>query len=129
MKVYSGINIQFPISRLILEGKKTIETRTYKLPDKYIGQELLIIETPGPSGDFKSRIVGKIVFSRSFKYESKKAFYQDQGRHFVDKDSPWAWGEKPKWGWEIQNVVVFKNTEPLNKRPGIAFTTNLKLPS
>lgn len=127
MKTYSGVNIQFPISRLILEKKKVIETRTYKLPEKYIGTELLIIETPGKEGKFKSRIVGKIVFSGSFKYESKKAFYEDQNRHFVDKDSPWAWTEKPKWGWEIQSVEIFKNTKPLNKRPGIAFTTNIKL--
>ena len=127
MKTYSGINIQFPISRLILEGKKTIETRTYKIPDKYLGEEILIIETPGKQGNFKSRIVGKITFSGSFKYESKKAFYDDQDRHCVDEASPWAWREKSKWGWEIQKVVVFKNAKPLNKRPGIAFTTNIKL--
>ena len=28
-KSYVGINIQFPISQLIVDGKKTIETRTY----------------------------------------------------------------------------------------------------
>jgi hypothetical protein len=127
MKTYSAINIQFPISRLILEGKKTIETRTYKIPEKYIGQELLIIETPGKAGDFKSRIVGKITFSSSFKYESKKAFYLDQDRHFVDEYSPWAWREKSKWGWEIESVEVFKNPKSLNKRPGIAFTTNITI--
>ncbi len=126
-KSYTGINIQWPISQDILSGKKTIETRTYKFPEKYLGQELLIIETPGKLGKFKSRIVGKIIFSDSFKYESKKAFYEDQERHFVDKNSPWAWTEKAKWGWEIDSVIVFKDAKPLNKRPGIAFTTNIKL--
>jgi len=70
MKKLTGINIQFPISRLILSGEKTVETRTYPIPEHYINQELAIIETPGRDGDFKARIVGTIIFSGCFRRQS-----------------------------------------------------------
>ena len=127
MKTYSGINIQYPISSLILDGVKTIETRTYDIPQRFLNKELLIVETPGKEGKFKSRIVGIIVFHRTFKYESKKSFYLDVERHFVAKDSPWAWKDKPKWGWEILSIKKFKQPIELNKRPGIVFTSNLSI--
>lgn len=47
-----GINIQFPISQLIVDGSKTIETRTYPIPDHYIGKEMILIETPGKIKSF-----------------------------------------------------------------------------
>lgn len=125
--LFTGINIQFPISQLILSGEKTIETRTYQLPEKFENKELLIIETPGKLGNFKSRIVGIIVFSESFEYKSKKEFYKDSLRHFVDKNSEWAWKEKKKWGWVIRKVTVFDKPQPLHKRPGIVYTTNISI--
>src|SRR5262245_57207558 len=91
---YSGINIQWPISRLILSGEKTIETRTYPIPKKYIGMDMLLIETPGKRGAFKARIVGIIKFQDSFYYESKNEFLKDVGLHFVDEKSEWGWTDK-----------------------------------
>ena len=51
---------------MLLSGEKTVETRGYPLPEKYVGCELAIIETPGPrgrreAGIEKARIVGTIV--------------------------------------------------------------------
>lgn len=127
MKTYTGINIQYPISRLILEGKKEVETRTYCIPKKFLNKELLIIETPGKMGKFKSRIVGTIVFHNAFRYSSKEEFYLDKHRHFVDENSTWAWKGKAKWGWEISEVKHFRKPIDLNKRTGIVFTKDLKL--
>lgn len=124
----TGINIQYPISQLILEGKKTIETRTYPIPNKYKGVEMAIIETPGKVGTFNSRIVGTIVFDNCFKYSNKKVFDQDKDKHFVSEDSDWRWNdEKPKWGWEISKVTVFEKPiiAPANK--GIKYTLNIQL--
>ena len=45
-----GINIQYPFSRLILFGVKTVEVRTYPLGDRNLGgdnEDLFLIETPG----------------------------------------------------------------------------------
>lgn len=127
-KNYSGINIQYPISQKILSGEKRVETRTYPLPKKLVGVDLLIIETPGRAGKFKARIAGIIRFGDSFKYESKKAFYEDMPRHHVDRASPWAWKEKTcKWGWPIQTVQRFETPITMKKRTGILYTHNITL--
>jgi hypothetical protein len=127
-QLFTGINIQFPISQLILTGEKRIETRTYPLPDRLIGTKMAIVETPGKTGKFKSRVVGLIVFSGSFKYKNAKEFYADQKRHCVSKDSDWAWqDEKGKWGWVIESVIPLKKTIPLKKRSGIVYSKNIKI--
>ena len=129
MKRLTGINIQFPISRLILSGEKTIETRTYPIPPSYIGKELAIIETPGNDGDFEARIVGTIVFSGCFLYRDKISFYADENRHHVSADSPWKWNEKkPKWGWQIESVNQLKKAVPAPKTKGIVYTKAIVVP-
>jgi hypothetical protein len=126
--LYNGINIQFPISRMIVEGKKVIETRTYSIPAHYIGQEMALVETPGRSGNFKSRIIGIIKFGPSFQYKSKKEFYADTKKHCVTPESPWAWNNtKNKWGWPVQVCHVFTTPRPLNKRSGIKFTKDIEI--
>lgn len=127
-KSFSAVNIQFPISQLILSGEKTVETRTYALPDKYLNQDLLMIETPGKRGKFKSRAVAVIRFELSFAYASAEQFYEDFGSHRVSRDSEWAWSsEKPKWGWKVR---VIKRFEPfVVKGPrGIRFTKKINCP-
>lgn len=123
---FHGLNIQFPISREILSGRKTVETRTYPLPKSYIGKILLLIETPGKNGKFKARIVGKICFSNCFLYSSKAAFYRDSYKHLVTPDSPWAWTDKPKWGWIIESVERLSKPVPAG-RIGIKYTKNIQL--
>ena len=122
---YTGINIQYPISQLILSGEKTIETRTYPIPAKYLGQDMLMIETPGKTGKFKSRIVAIIRFDECFPYKSSKEFYKDTKGHCVTPDSNWAWtDEKPKWGWPVKYLALVK-PKSVAKRLGIKFTLNL----
>lgn len=124
---FTGLNVQYPISELILSGKKTIETRTYPIPKKYLNRDLLLIETPGKSGKFKSRAVAIIRFSRCFQYQSSKDFYLDRSRHFVSPESPWAWLDKnPKWGWEIDGLRLIA-PKTVTKRLGIKFTLDLTI--
>ena len=126
-RFYSGINIQFPISRLILARKKIIETRTYPIPPKYLGKDLLMIETPGPKGDFKARVVAIIRFSSCKKYESRSEFYRDFNKHQISESSPWSYDSaKGKWGWHIAEVKVIRKSVSIKKRLGIKFTTNLE---
>ncbi len=128
-KSYPGLNIQFPISRLILEGSKKIETRTYPIPTEYIGKEMLIIETPGKDGEFKARIVGLVKFGPSFAYESRRDFYLDEKRHCVSPSSPWKWqSDKPKWGWPILSVKQFSKEIPAPPKRGIKFTKVVSIP-
>lgn len=124
--VLPGVNIQFPISQIILNGAKTIETRTYPIPAKYIGKLLYLVETPGAEGKFASRVIALIKFGEPFLYKSKAAFYADKARHHVTPDSQWAWRDKAKWGWPIVDVRPIQ-VATLKQRPGIKFTKEIEL--
>lgn len=127
-KTLTGINIQFPISSLILSGKKTIETRTYPIPAHYIGQEMALVETPGKEGKFKARAIAIIKFGPSFRYKSKTEFYADSSYHCVTPNSPWAWdAKKGKWGWPVQVIKILKNPKQISKRVGIKYTNNIEI--
>lgn len=127
-KSYNGINIQWPISSLILSGEKTIETRTYPIPQHYVGKEMLLIETPGKKGNFKSRIRGVIKFTRCFKYDNERQFYLDAERHRVTPESEWAWNaDKEKWGWEVLVLEVFTDPIPMPKKTGIKYCKDIRL--
>ncbi len=127
-KAYTGINIQYPISQMILSGEKSIETRKYPIPEHLKNKELLIIETPGKEGKFKARIVGKIVFGESFEYKNSRIFYSDSSNHCVTADSIWKWvnGIK-KFGWPILEIKKFSNYKEAPKKKGIKFTKNIVL--
>lgn len=120
-----GINIQWPISELILEGKKTIETRRYPIPTKYIGVPIALIETPGPRGKFKARIRGVIQFSASFEYLNEADFYRDSAKHCVSKDSVWKWSPgQRKFCWPVKVLQVLEVPSMPPKKRGIVFAND-----
>lgn len=125
-KLYTGINIQYPISQMILNGEKTIETRKYPIPKKYINQKLVIIETPGKTGTFKARMIGFVTFGESFEYKTAETFYKDTKYHCVTSDSVWKWkSSEKKFGWIIIAVSKFDKDLPLQKRAGIKFSNDI----
>lgn len=127
-KHYSAVNIQWPITELILNGSKTIETRTYPLPKKYIGEELVLIETPGPMGNFTARGIAIITFGASYQYSSRRHFNSEIRLHRVSQNSKWKWlEEKPKWAWPILKIKKIKSAV-IPKHKGIRFTNNVKVP-
>lgn len=125
----TGINIQYPWSDYLIYGIKSVETRTYPLPKKYMGEELALIETPGRYGRFKARIIGTITFSHSFKYPDQKAWQDDYNRHCVAVDDPiYNWkDDKSKYGWVVSKVTKFEKSLDIRKRKGIIFTSGIKL--
>ena len=125
----TGINIQSPWSHLLINGEKCVETRTYPLPEKYEGEELALIETPGKSGDFKARIIGTITFSHSFKYPDKNAWKDDYARHLVEEtDIDFGWkNNKEKHGWVVSDVTKFEEYQTAPEKKGIIFTNNCNL--
>ena len=120
-----GLNVQSPWSTLLINGQKTVETRSYTLPQRLEGVELALIETPGKSAKFKSRIIGTITFSGCIQYSSKEQWESDESRHKVDtNDMLYSWKDKPKFGWIVQSVKKFKNpVDPPAKR-GIIYAKN-----
>lgn len=120
----TGINIQYPWSSHLINGWKCVETRSYSIPQKYVGETLALIETPGKRKDFKARIIGTITFSHCFQYKDKAEWIEDHNRHKVgEKDPDFGWQEdKPKYGWVVSNVTKFKKPIDPPKRRGIIFT-------
>ena len=125
----TGLNIQAPWSSLLINGLKSVETRSYHLPLKYEGVELYLVETPGKLGKFKARVIGTISFSHSFKYPDQKAWQDDHNRHCVAIDDPvYNWkDDKPKYGWVVCSVKKFDEPLDISGKRGIIFTNNLTL--
>jgi hypothetical protein len=131
-KIIPGINIQWPWSRLILSGEKTVETRHYPIPQKYIGQPLAIIETPGPKKEGsprRSQIIGVVVFSTCFAYTSENKWKSDKRRHLVPGNhAQFSFDkEKTKWGWEIESVHTLKKPIRPPKKRGLLYTTQCRV--
>ena len=120
----TGLNIQIPWSQLLINGDKSVETRSYPLPEKYEGVELALIETPGKYGQFKSRIIGTITFSHSFLYGTKQDWLNDYNRHKVEEqDELFGWNlVKSKYGWVVSDINKFDEPIPYLKKKGIVFT-------
>ncbi len=124
---FPGLNIQWPWARLILDGIKTIETRSYSLPKKYINQPLAIIETPGSKskqlGVTEAKIIGVVTFSECFQYKSFEVWAEDYDRHRVTVDDPQFRfsRDQEKWAWVISDIKILKNALPAPQKRGIVF--------
>ena len=98
----------------------------YPIPDDYIGKEMALVETPGKSGNFKSRIIAIVQFGQSFKYNSKSEFYRDADKHCVTENSLWAWdSKKGRWGWPVKVICAFTHPIATKKRLGIKYTKDI----
>ena len=128
-----GLNIQWPWGTLILEGKKSIETRSYALPRHYSNQPMALIETPGlrknKCGFDHARITGILVFSGSFKYRSKDHWLKDSDKHLIPlKHSNYAYSNKrPRWGWIISKVLSLEMPQDPPKTRGIVFAKSCRV--
>lgn len=124
----AGLNVQAPWSEHIVNGEKSIETRFYELPNKHINQPIALIETPGPNGKFKARIIAIVYFSESFMYQNKKHFFKDVKKHLVTSgDFDWI-PEKHKWGWPIKKIYVLQKPVEPPKPRGIVFASKCTIP-
>ena len=130
-KIVPGINIQWPWSEKIINGVKTIETRTYPIPKYLLNRYLALLET---SGDlelykrFQTRIIGLIKFSDSFRYSSKTQWKQDFKKHCVPNTSKYTYKDKNiKWGWTISDIICFDKPQKAPKTRGIKFTKKCRI--
>lgn len=124
----NGINIQYPWSSLLVDEKKSVETRNYPLPAKYVGEEIAIIETPGRYGRFKARIIGTVTFSHSFKYPDRQAWLDDYNRHCVSKNDPmYGLEDKPKYGWVVSKIKKLDHPVDPPRKRGIIYAKGCKI--
>lgn len=126
----TGIHVQAPWSELILTGKKTVETRNYPLPQKFINIPLALIETPGYKKLCdKTMIRGIVIFEDFFKYQNRTAWENDFQRHLVDISDPqFGFSDgKEKWGWKVSSVHIFDTPQPPPKKRSIIYAKNCEI--
>jgi hypothetical protein len=130
-----GLELQLPFSELLLNGKKTIETRSYELPRKLLYKHILIIESdPGKDGvsalgswcrntvgltadeaaamqmndQAGARILGSVVFSECFEYACEEDWRSDVDKHLVPAGSAYDW---PPSGVSRSAAIARKSTD------------------
>ena len=116
-----GLEMQYPWSRTLLDGRKSIEIRQYNLPSSLVGRKIYIIETPagkdgvsgivdnhfqidassnechkdkccdGSTSKREPRILGWSIFSTVKQYKSQQDFCCDEKRHLVSINSKYGW--------------------------------------
>jgi hypothetical protein len=126
-----ALEVQAPFSREILNGRKTIETRAYALPEYLLQQPILLLETVTGSVGVSSladvmqlpaegiQVLGFVVFSESFEYISSDDWESDRDAHLVPLESGYNFkpgsDEGRRWGWKIERII------PINETIEIAF--------
>lgn len=130
-----GVHVQWPWSRMLANGEKTVETRGYPIPAKYLNCPLALIETPGPKGKRSgvptARIIAIVWFSSCFEYLTQSEWERDVRRHCVqtdDKRFSYRNGKK-KWGWEVTKMRELPSPHPPPARRGIVYARNCNVPS
>jgi len=139
-KTLPGINIQWPWSQLIAEGKKTVETRTYPIPEKFRGKPLALIETPGPKKNLnlfpeltgrpeKARIIAIVTFEDDYLFTTEHKWRIHKKYHCVPTDNPqFKWSpNKEKWGWKVGKIKKLSSPKPAPKKRGIVFAKGCKV--
>ena len=139
-----GINIQYPFSRLILSGVKTVEVRTYRLGDRNLGgvnEDLFLIETPGsrnlkgalldrryPIGPPPSvaQVIGIVRFSSSEQYANKPtsryqwhmpSWNKHRSKHRIKEGGHYDWNRKDAmYAWHVDNVQSFSEPVPAGEK-------------
>jgi len=116
-----GLEMQRPWARMVLDGRKRIETRSYNLPPALLGRKIFILESQMGNlgsvcsgignivklGDLETsdiKCIGWCVIHHTFKYSTRLQFESDYQRHCVAADSNFGWKEgeeKVVYGWEI----------------------------
>ena len=98
----SKIYIRNPWAQLIVDGKKTIETAAFNLPDRFINK-WLYVQTEN------KMIIGKVKFTATKKYTTAETFDSDTTAHCVGEGSPYHFRQRQRcFGWVVGAVVVFK---------------------
>lgn len=118
-----ALEVQAPFSLYIATGLKTVETRSYALPNELLGRRILLCESVQGTamvsnitgdavlaGQDGLQIIGEIVINKCVEYKSSEEWEQDRDKHMVPVSSLYDWSPTPdgrRWGWFIETAVVY----------------------
>lgn len=120
-----AISIKQPWTSLIVHGIKDIENRTWKCPQKYIGQRVLIhaAKTAVKEGwkALTREQLKKVIPHKNKIYGGKGDLSHGAiigSVVIVDcvQNHPSVWAEKDCWNWVLKNAVPFER--PIEKVKG-----------
>ena len=103
-----AISIKQPWASLIAHGVKDIENRTWKCPQKYIGQRVLIHSSKNTVKDGWKALTREQLF-KVIPYEKKLFGNKKELPHgdIIGSDHPSVWAEKGCWNWVLKDAVLF----------------------
>ena len=119
-----GLNVQEPWATQLACGKKTIETRTYACPQKFLSTPIGLVATRRPHGE-KAALVGIVRILRCQRYESLAEFRADELKHLITPECEYDWVNRqtPKWGWEVSLLATCITPLPLQGKRGIVWSS------
>lgn len=129
-----GLEMQDPWAGLLLQKRKTIETRAYDLPPALLGRRIEILQSQKggitsslgnvvqmAAGESPVTRVGWCTFTNVIRYEDADLFNADQDAHWVTKGSDFhpfntRKGKKHTavYGWVVGEVGTYANETPRN---------------
>lgn len=119
-----AISIKQPWASLIAHGIKDIENRTWKCPQKYIGQRVLIHASKISIKEFfipKKFFINSNVCSILESNELPKgAIIGSVVITDCVQNHPSVWAEKGCWNWKLKDAVLF-NEPVLDVKERICF--------
>lgn len=111
-----AISIKQPWASLIAHGVKDIENRTWKCPQKYIGQRVLIhAGKTTVNGEWKSLTreqIKKVIPHKNKLYGGNEGLPHGAiiGSVVIAdcvQNHPSVWAEKGCWNWVLKDAVLF----------------------
>lgn len=97
-KAEHKVYVRTPDDMLLGSGRKTIETATFSLPERFTNIPLYIQNE-------KRQIVGIITFSGSKRYSTLEEFEEDDNKHLVPPSSKFHFNNRIRtYGWLVSNV-------------------------
>ena len=119
-----GLELQHPWAGAVVDGKKSIETRSYALPPSLIGRKIMIMQSSSgqagisslgnyidlsraeKAGGNRNKIIGWCIFSSVKLYATGKEFRNEENLHLVTPDSGYGWNDsasKKIYGWIVKD--------------------------
>jgi len=110
-----GVNIKsepdMPFADLILSGRKTIETRAKPTLNSLVGRRVKLIETTGKGS---GKVKGEVTVGEPKFYKTKAEFDADIDKHLVQDNSEFAFGPGGKWGYPMEDPVIYQEPYETN---------------
>ena len=126
-----GLELQHPWAGAVVDGTKSIETRSYALPPSLIGKKIMVIESSSGQAGVSSlgnaitfsrskqsganKIIGWCIFSSVKLYKTEQEFRSEQSMHLVTPDSGYGWKDdatKKIYGWVVAEHCRFDESLP-----------------